>query len=559
MRAAACSVGLGCLVTVGLGLIAQRVEAATVTARVQELCEDDVSCAVMYALRVRARPGERNDIRVSYRHGVLRIRDVGARLRARGSGCELRGTHRATCTAPRGRRAEGMSLDIRTGDEADRVRMSRRRVPYRRTAKRLNVSATTLDGGGGDDLVVGPGELSGGAGADHLIGSSNEDRLLGGPGEDRLIGGAGNDELAGDEVDFSGESPPASPGDDLLDGGAGSDTVYFDSRTEAVLVDLLTGVAGQAGERDDVTAVENATGGHGGTLLGNDGANHLFSGGGGATIEGRGGDDALFGTDAFMISGGPGDDFLVPGASGIEAPIAPLLECGPDHDELATDDDMLAPLLIVPADCEYALTQDFELSLRPRPAGPGSASFEMWTQKDLPVPRRAAVRLTNQDGQLVATGSTRPKTRHFRIEVEIRSSVTATEISEILVNLPPARKPTKIRAHLELSPLAAAGTAAPSSPKPYPPPKPPIGTCLAVLELDEATIDLYPIASVSRRGRHRGESREHRGGAQRDDKAIIPMHHELNLPRRGRGCTRCPYRRRETRRMISTLPAESIA
>ena len=65
MRAARRSAVVVWLAATAFSLGALRVEGATVTARLDEVCDDDVSCAVVYALRVRAKPGERNDMRIS--------------------------------------------------------------------------------------------------------------------------------------------------------------------------------------------------------------------------------------------------------------------------------------------------------------------------------------------------------------------------------------------------------------------------------------------------------------------------------------------------------------
>jgi Ca2+-binding RTX toxin-like protein len=304
-----------------------------------------------------------------------------------------------------------MSLVVRAGDGNDRVRMPRRRVPYRRGVRTLNTRATTLRGGAGDDRLSGPGELIGGSGADRLDGSANEDWLLGGAGEDHLKGGGDRDELRGDDSDFGAVSPPSSIADDWIDGGPGIDEISFDTREEPVVLDLLAGVAGQAGELDRVTRVEDATGGGGtDTLLGDDGPNYFFDGGGGGgEMQGHGGDDVLIATDARLISGGSGDDTLVPGALGIDSPTPPELDCGPGDDAVETDDTYLAPLLVVPRGCEYATNDEFELSLRPRQSGPGVLIVELWT---IPVSRSSRASPTEADR---GTGSDGLDLRPFQL------------------------------------------------------------------------------------------------------------------------------------------------
>jgi Ca2+-binding RTX toxin-like protein len=73
-------------------------------------------------------------------------------------------------------------------------------------ASKFKLGAVTLDGGAGDDV---------------LLGSPFDDKLLGSVGDDRLTGNQGNDSLyAGDGDDYL----DGSNGTDLGDGGPGFDT-----------------------------------------------------------------------------------------------------------------------------------------------------------------------------------------------------------------------------------------------------------------------------------------------------------------------------------------------
>ena len=83
----------------------------------------------------------------------------------------------------------------------------------------------TLDGGAGNDLLVGDGESPlGTAGDDILLGGSGDDTLHGDfevagsgqGGNDTLLGGAGDDLLHG------------GGGSDFMNGGSGEDTATFD-------------------------------------------------------------------------------------------------------------------------------------------------------------------------------------------------------------------------------------------------------------------------------------------------------------------------------------------
>ncbi len=76
------------------------------------------------------------------------------------------------------------------------------------------LSGTTLNGGLGDDVLIGSGgadTIDGGRGNDLADGEDSADTLLGGDGNDELLGGDGDDVLLGGD------------GDDVLSGGAGND------------------------------------------------------------------------------------------------------------------------------------------------------------------------------------------------------------------------------------------------------------------------------------------------------------------------------------------------
>jgi Ca2+-binding RTX toxin-like protein len=155
-----------------------------------------------------------------------------------------------------------------------------------------------LLGGDGDD------ELSGGGGADMLDGGPGRDELDGGPGPDALAGGPGNDVLRGGRADdvyllsAHGDAEADLVGEAA---GAGIDVLSFDLRRNVpVRVDLATRspvVARARGievrvEPGAARYVEGVIGGRGDDrVLGNDGANHFWSGGGTDLVVGRRGND----------------------------------------------------------------------------------------------------------------------------------------------------------------------------------------------------------------------------------------------------------------------------
>jgi Ca2+-binding RTX toxin-like protein len=134
-----------------------------------------------------------------------------------------------------------------------------------------------LDGGGGNDFIVGQGGndiVRGDAGNDRLWGDDDQytsvtpapgmrqgtplewhgddlvdggdgnDLLVGGGGWDRLLGGDGDDQLYGDGPGVT----PARSGEDILDGGAGADLLYGGEGDDTLIggagTDLMLGEGG---------------------------------------------------------------------------------------------------------------------------------------------------------------------------------------------------------------------------------------------------------------------------------------------------------------------------
>lgn len=166
-------------------------------------------------------------------------------------------------------------------------------------AGRFNVNQLRLDGGDGDDVLVGAESrnmLLGGDGNDTLHGGADRDILRGGDGRDKLHGGGESDALYGDA------------GNDEIFGNEGSDSSY-------------------GGEGDDtITAGDGIVGdfilGEGGndTLFGGNGADFIYGGSGNDYIDGGELSDSLFGEEGDdhvvgrsgrdQLDGGQGDDNL---------------------------------------------------------------------------------------------------------------------------------------------------------------------------------------------------------------------------------------------------------
>lgn len=231
---------------------------------------------------VTAAPGEVNAVTVTrLLDGSVAVRDDGAPLTVVPGACSAVGDYEATCRPP-----AGASAVVRLGDGDD-------------AARAVGIAAT---------LIGGPGD-------DALDGSDLADTLLGGAGADRLAGGPGDDALAGDgePVTATGSVSTTEVGKDVIDGGEGRDAVSYRGRALPVSVDLTrSSIAGQFGEGDRLTGIEDVAGGSGAdTLVGDARPNALDGGPGDDRIVGASGDDQLTGgSGRNVLDGGLGDDEL---------------------------------------------------------------------------------------------------------------------------------------------------------------------------------------------------------------------------------------------------------
>lgn len=222
-----------------------------------------------YALSVTAAPGEQNDFDVSADARGYTVRDSGVALTA-GPGCSAGAAEEVVCAATK--QATQYSVFIDAGDEADRIVLGR-----------LGPAMTEVRGGSGADAI------EGGPSDDLLFGEGGGDAIRGGPGNDKLDGGSGDDDL---------------------DGGEGRDQVSYETRKQSLRLDLAAGTVATGSERDRLTAIEDAVGGHAADVISGDGGPNLLIGGeAGARdrLRGRGGDDIVIGHN---VSGGRGNDGL---------------------------------------------------------------------------------------------------------------------------------------------------------------------------------------------------------------------------------------------------------
>jgi Ca2+-binding RTX toxin-like protein len=156
--------------------------------------------------------------------------------------------------------------------------------------------------------LEGADTLDGQGGKDTLLGGNGEDLLTGGIGDDSLDGGAGNDLLVG------------GVGIDTLVGGTGNDTYNLQDPIDVVLEQANGGVDkinySSTTDNLDMTVgglqnVENVELLAGGSVTGNNLANHMLGSGNVDRLIGGDGGDSLFGLNGNdNLDGGTGNDLL---------------------------------------------------------------------------------------------------------------------------------------------------------------------------------------------------------------------------------------------------------
>jgi Ca2+-binding RTX toxin-like protein len=268
--------------------------AATVSLREDPPSKYDQGSAHLFFT---AAAGERNDVALAHDGASFVVRDLGAPLTP-GAGCSALGPDAARC----GSALALVSADVDLRDLDDTFASALDPRVY---------LALLVSGGDGHDELTGAGNLQGGPGPDVLTGSAGQDTLSGGADGDLLRGLGGDDVLSGDGD--GSQRGSAEPADDLLDGGDGVDVASYAGRSAGVRVDLGDRATdGQAGEHDQLLAIESVTGGRGpDELSGDAGPNRIDGDEGDDVLRGRDGDDKLVdGSGADALYGGPGGDTL---------------------------------------------------------------------------------------------------------------------------------------------------------------------------------------------------------------------------------------------------------
>lgn len=151
-----------------------------------------VSFAVGLGLGIKATPGVKNNVRISFLTAPARfvVRDDAGPIAA-GSGCEIVTVITVSCRL-RGPRTIRATL----GDRPDKLEFELDSAGGADAVLDGGTNLDRLEGADGYDVLIGGvGDENG----DTLLGNGGNDSLFGGPGNDTLTGGDGNDYVTGDE------------------------------------------------------------------------------------------------------------------------------------------------------------------------------------------------------------------------------------------------------------------------------------------------------------------------------------------------------------------------
>ncbi len=307
---------------------------------------------------VRAAAGENNNLHVAPQ-GVpgVKLRDFGAKLTTRGSGCSVVGLEVVCPTGvARVDIALGDGNDLYAGQQgfATVVDAGPGNDQYFHDGKTgVTTTRTDFRGGAGDDTasygpatagvivtkdgVANDGRTLNGTfvidrdnirpDVERLLGSPHNDSLNGSsvapfPGKlvEQFIGGAGNDVMTGGPGEDFFDMSSAADGADIVRGGGSTaviDAVGYGARVKPVVATIGHGIRddGEAGEADDVTGVERVFGGRGDDIIsqvpGTSIGLQIFAGPGNDTLTGAGGADFMNGDAGIdTYSSGAGADTI---------------------------------------------------------------------------------------------------------------------------------------------------------------------------------------------------------------------------------------------------------
>jgi Ca2+-binding RTX toxin-like protein len=265
-------------------------------------------------VRVAETGDQGNQITIGYDAAadLYRVTDAASTLTPSGT-CVMVDAHSATCPG-----AGIKTVVAQTGARDDSIRLDAATIP--------GTITESLDGGSGNDTVVGAdtrGSLSGGSGNDSvsgrgtLNGGNGNDTLSGSPLADGLRGSSGKDTLDG------------GFGADDIDGGSNTDTLVYPARANGVNVTISSGNGNDGGPEDQTGAGRDTVHSDVEVVFGTELGDVLVGDHSSETLIGLGGDDFIFGNSGRdTLLGYNGNDLLT-GRSGND-----LLRGGPGFDRL---------------------------------------------------------------------------------------------------------------------------------------------------------------------------------------------------------------------------------
>lgn len=323
-RAAPIVVGFACLVGLPEGA-----SAATVGVVVKRVSVGEGAIELDQRLVLRAKPGERNRVRLVFAGRSVTIRDRAGVEPLRG--CRLISDIGTTARCEL--RAIYARAVVSLGDGNDVARLAGLVVgkTFRGRLRRRPVGGE-FHAGSGDDIVIGGDghgagppnfsgqELNGGPGDDLLVGGHESGRFRGGAGRDRMIGGPNPDYFLEDKRANGSDTIAGGRPKTLREASDAGDEAWYSERRRGVAADLDgRRDDGQHGERDRLVGIEAIQGGSGSDRLtgdrrpnelsGGPGADYLAGGRGEDSLHGDAGPDELIGgPDADLIDAGSGGD-----------------------------------------------------------------------------------------------------------------------------------------------------------------------------------------------------------------------------------------------------------
>ena len=186
----------------------------------------------------------------------------------------------------------------------------------------VDLAAATAGAPGEEDRIAGFENARGGDGPDVLRAGAGAARLEGGGGDDELVGSPEKDALAGDN---GADRMSGGAGGDLLDGGPGDDALAGEDGPDRLWPYAGSDVADGGAGRDEISDLELDKEEESPDVFAGGIGNDKVYGGRSDTVDGGEGDDEIHGGS---LSGGPGDDRMEGPRTAREAA---GLDCGPGH------------------------------------------------------------------------------------------------------------------------------------------------------------------------------------------------------------------------------------